>query len=87
MAERAAGNRRAPRAAGRLQRYGLDAGTRFMLLFGLCSDREMIDGRIVVRADVDGPMVAIPAPAAAIFGLAAGCLAAAWSGTGQGTSM
>jgi hypothetical protein len=29
---------------------------------GLCRDLEMIDGRIVVRADVDGPMVAIPAP-------------------------
>jgi hypothetical protein len=37
-------------------------GAQFVLPFGLLSDLDMIAGRIVVRADVDGPMVAIPAP-------------------------
>jgi hypothetical protein len=37
-------------------------GAQFVLTFGLLSDLETIAGRIVVRADVDGPMVAIPAP-------------------------
>jgi hypothetical protein len=46
----------------RLQRHGLDDGARFVLPFGLLSDVEFIAGRVVVRADVDGPMVAIPAP-------------------------
>jgi hypothetical protein len=45
-----------------LQRYGLDGGAQFVLPFWLLSDLEMIAGRTVVRADVDGPMVAIPAP-------------------------
>jgi hypothetical protein len=40
----------------------LDGGAQFVLRFWLLSDMEMIAGRIVVRADVDGPMVAIPAP-------------------------
>lgn len=45
-----------------LQRYGLDGGAQFVLPFWLLSDLEVIAGRTMVRADVDGPMVAIPAP-------------------------
>lgn len=45
-----------------LQRYGLDGGAQFVRPFWLLSDLEMIAVRTVVRADVDGPIVAIPAP-------------------------
>jgi hypothetical protein len=45
-----------------LQRYGLEGGAQFVLPFWLLSDLEMIAGRTVVRAELDGPLVAIPAP-------------------------
>jgi hypothetical protein len=48
---------------GRLQRHGLDdEGACFVLPHDMLPGLEMVDRIPVVRADVLGPIVAIPAP-------------------------
>jgi hypothetical protein len=46
----------------RLGQWHLDASVRFVLPPALLPGLEMVDGIQIVRADVPGPMVAIPAP-------------------------
>jgi hypothetical protein len=47
---------------GRLGQWHLDDTVRFVLPHDMLPGLEMVDGIPVVRADVPGPMVAIPAP-------------------------